>query len=858
MTIIKDELEKYKEVIGERIIYLPTPRGRQPFDIVDIMPNGDSELDIFLRHVFHRLGRRVVKRCKIENGNGAFILNKYKASLDKPVPHNLNSNITSQISLDWVRKKGLDCLIGDDENSFLNKLGGELDINGFNVNINTRIGADRGFTAMYRKNITGFNGKESYDELLTRIMPVGFDGITIVNDYVDSPNINKYGDIYTDTVKFEDIKWKGSPNNSSAEGFDTLEEAQEELINATLRYFIDTKCDLIKATFDVNIALLQDTVEYKDTAILEQLFLGDDIEIDFEPFDIKLNKRMVYYTYDSLLQRYETVQLGEGEDNYFSDVNDKINKLPSREEVSNGLQEAINQAFKNVNDLISSGGNNSYIKFIPDILNPREIVACDNEDLAKAVYCVRFNKNGVGASSTGFNGVYHGLVTESKFVIDEITCNTFSAALIKTDILSDVTGKTWINMDDGTFNFADKMKFDGTDFTIDLSSENLATNEQVRSVVDINSNSILTKVSNSNKLIAKNTILTGDFTSATGSSTIGNWIKNTISASASTFATDGTNWCNFYTSTLTGELFAYQDVTLEIGKPYDFSCKIAKYSTTAQSYCIRIQEYIDSVWTTKKEFTGVVDVDRANALVLYSKYKPTVNQVRIWIGKTDGNKFDIYATDFQLFYTTDLVKSAEIKILNDKISTKVNSDDFGTIVEQNAYSVKIAWNKISNYVQFENGGLSIYNGAVSTSQKRAVFDENGNHFWRDGYYLGKIGTNQYEGNSAIKGIVFDLESDGGYMTWAVKKYSTDPTYTMMLTYANKTLGNYTAGKLHAGCDIDMHNYYLRNVNFEGGGITGTMNFVQITAMNSNGTAGNWYNNSKLVFQNGILIDGTWG
>ena len=96
------------------------------------------------------------------------------------------------------------------------------------------------------------------------------------------------------------------------------------------------------------------------------------------------------------------------------------------------------------------------------------------------------------------------------------------------------------------------------------------------------------------------------------------------------------------------------------------------------------------------------------------------------------------------------------------------------------------------------------------------------------------------------------------MTWAVRKTSTASTYTMMWSYANKTMGNYAAGKLHAGADIDMHNYYLRNVNFEGGGINGTLVFTQIVGMNSNGTAARWYNNSKLVFSNGILIDATWG
>ena len=95
--------------------------------------------------------------------------------------------------------------------------------------------------------------------------------------------------------------------------------------------------------------------------------------------------------------------------------------------------------------------------------------------------------------------------------------------------------------------------------------------------------------------------------------------------------------------------------------------------------------------------------------------------------------------------------------IEEALSSKVSSGDVGTLIEQNPYAVKIAWNNNSKYVQFENGGLAIYNGAVSTSQKRAFFDEKGTHFWRDGNYLGKIGTNYYKSDSSKKGIVFDLE-----------------------------------------------------------------------------------------------------
>ena len=57
--------------------------------------------------------------------------------------------------------------------------------------------------------------------------------------------------------------------------------------------------------------------------------------------------------------------------------------------------------------------------------------------------------------------------------------------------------------------------------------------------------------------------------------------------------------------------------------------------------------------------------------------------------------------------------------------------------------------------------------------------------------------------------------------------------------------------------LDMHNNYLRNVSFEGGGINGTLNFVQILSVDSSGTVTGWANGCQMKFQNGILISGTW-
>lgn len=228
----------------------------------------------------------------------------------------------------------------------------------------------------------------------------------------------------------------------------------------------------------------------------------------------------------------------------------------------------------------------------------------------------------------------------------------------------------------------------------------------------------------------------------------------------------------------------------------------------------------------------------------------------------------ISAKETATSYTDDKLKSystsAQIKVKTDSIESevkkKLNSSELSTKIQQNASAVKIAWNNISKYVQFESGELRIYDSAVTSSQKLvSKFNYNGCHFYRNDYYVGKIGTNELQSDSSKKGLNFDLEFNGAYMTWASKDSSSVNVYTMKWTYVQKGKGwgNYTAGELHAGCNVDMHGWTLKNPSFEGGGINGTLNFVQILRMDSDGTVASWSNGCKMQFKNGILISGTW-
>lgn len=143
------------------------------------------------------------------------------------------------------------------------------------------------------------------------------------------------------------------------------------------------------------------------------------------------------------------------------------------------------------------------------------------------------------------------------------------------------------------------------------------------------------------------------------------------------------------------------------------------------------------------------------------------------------------------------------------------------------------WNLSSGYLRTTSGyigGLTIENSYIGNSTFKLM--SNGIHFYYSDYEVGKIGTNQYTGDSSKRGLVFDLEDEGAYMTWSVREAASDDSYTMKLSYINKAFGGFTADTVAIGCDLDGRNYEARNfwIDPNSGGVSGGKTLVSGSSM----------------------------
>lgn len=143
------------------------------------------------------------------------------------------------------------------------------------------------------------------------------------------------------------------------------------------------------------------------------------------------------------------------------------------------------------------------------------------------------------------------------------------------------------------------------------------------------------------------------------------------------------------------------------------------------------------------------------------------------------------------------------------------------------------WNLSSGYLRTTSGyigGLTIENSYIGNSTFKLM--SNGIHFYYSDYEVGKIGTNRYTGDSSKRGLVFDLEDEGAYMTWSVIEQASDDSYTMKLSYINKEFGGFTADTVALGCDLDGRDYKARNfwIDPNSGGVSGGKTLVSGSSM----------------------------
>mgnify|MGYP005775113469 FL=1 len=245
------------------------------------------------------------------------------------------SNITVISTAYYEYMNLMEAINGNNDNSFINRWGGEILFDNFTVVIDEQIGGDYGVDLRYGKNlpVDGLTDEVDIRDVVTRIYPKAYNGYTMSDDgYVDSPLINHYPTVKCATMTFEDVKMRADAQEDDEENGIVVCDTQEELDVA-----LTEKCqdqynggvDKPKVTISADMALLKDTEQYAEYQMLEDVSLGDTIHCHNQHLDITTDARVVKLEYNSILKKVESVVLGDFQYNFFDDVTSMVNRVES-------------------------------------------------------------------------------------------------------------------------------------------------------------------------------------------------------------------------------------------------------------------------------------------------------------------------------------------------------------------------------------------------------------------------------------------------------------------------------------------------------------------------------------------------
>lgn len=384
--------------------------GNQMFRIYKISKPLNGIVTVECHHISYDLNKCAVKpftATGIVNTINGLIYNEVSA-----YPFTMNTTLTNATSKFTLKEPmSFRGTLGGYSGSVLDVFGGEYLFNNLTIRLLNNRGADNGVTIRYGKNLVSLQQEENIDNTYSAVL--GFatvDETTVVSDLQTAivmtvPKI-KIVDFSND---FEAVPTKAQLN-TKAQQFIANNDIGKPHVN-----------------LDVSFVALWQTEEYKDIAPLERVSLCDTVTVEFPKLGVSSKAKVIRTEWDVINERYNSIELGDARSSFAQSITDTI-----MEDVEKETTSWIDEAVNNATELIT-GGLGGYVVIGRNASGePEEILIMDQPDKASAVNVIRMNKNGIGFSTTGYQGPFTSAWTiDGAFVADFITSGTLRAINIE-------------------------------------------------------------------------------------------------------------------------------------------------------------------------------------------------------------------------------------------------------------------------------------------------------------------------------------------------------------------------------------------------------------------------------------------
>lgn len=389
---LETRIEDKDYIVNDKIIVCDTPWGEQGFRVYNPQKKS-NKITCTCKHLFYDTASYIIADAYVVDKTCNDALDHLNAACDAVTPFTTLSDIQQLNTARVVRKSFEEAI-----STVLERWGGHLVRDNFNISIMSKIGKDNGVTLRYGKNIQDIQVKEDWSSVVTKLLPVGKDGLTLDEKYVTtsdlSPSEANYGLLYdkpyTKTVSFaQDI----DEDEYKVDG-----ELDEEAYNAAL--IQDLKTQAIEYVRENCIP----KINYSVKANIENVTdVGDTIEVYDERLNINLMTSVISVKWDCIQQRYTEVNFG----NFSSKLKNLITETTtaSKQEVKDAVNNEVipqveiklQEAYAEIWDAL----DNSYCIYDGD-----QILIVDALPKEEAKNCIRINSAGIAFGKNGINGQF--------------------------------------------------------------------------------------------------------------------------------------------------------------------------------------------------------------------------------------------------------------------------------------------------------------------------------------------------------------------------------------------------------------------------------------------------------------------
>ena len=424
---IEAPLEYSYFLVDGNILAVDTPQGVQAFRVSNPSKKA-RKISTRAWHVFYDSKNYLIADSNVVDKNCNDALDHLNSATEPQSAFITLSDVQAVDSFRCVRKSLYEAI-----QTVIERWGGHLVRDNFKIAIRENIGTDNGIVVRYRKNLKELTCEENWDNVVTKILPVGKDGI-LLNDLDSSVSLyvtssTQYPIPYTKTVSFSqdsinEDDYKDAEGNTNTQAYRTA--LVKDLRQQAQAYVEKNSVPQVNYTLKANVEKITD--------------VGDVIEVIDERLGLDLLTNIISFDYDLILDKYTEIEFG----NFKKTISGFASTVQN--DISNAVSGAMGSASQIITqstvDKITNSYTSSYVLY-----DGSKILVVDAVPKEDARNVILINNNGIAFSDSGINGPFNsawsidGTLNMQEINVINLICDMIKGGTLKLGSALNQSGK---------------------------------------------------------------------------------------------------------------------------------------------------------------------------------------------------------------------------------------------------------------------------------------------------------------------------------------------------------------------------------------------------------------------------------